>query len=103
MYADFLSATIDDKINELELLFSWVVPKSTPPLQIIATNWPHADKIDVCKGNLIATIAEVIALNKIMTEEHLILSEDLFGLNPKQTIDLKTNVKERHVPSPCHR
>jgi hypothetical protein len=39
-------------------------------------------------GYLIVAIIEVIARITPLTENHLILPEDLFGLNPKQ-LDIK--------------
>jgi hypothetical protein len=46
-------------------------------LQIKATNWPYADKIDACSGDLVMAIAEVITENTIPTENHLISPKDL--------------------------
>jgi hypothetical protein len=54
------------------------------PLQIKATNWPHADEIDIYNSDLIATITKVIVGITILTENHLILLKDLFGLDIKQ-------------------
>jgi hypothetical protein len=51
----------------------------------MATNWLPADEIDACNGDLIIAISKVIADNKILTENHLISSIDLFRLNPWQT------------------
>jgi len=41
-------------------------------LQIKAANWPPADEINTCNGDLIVTITEVITGNTIPTENHLI-------------------------------
>jgi hypothetical protein len=39
------------------------LPKAPLPLQIKATNWPPANKIDTCNDDLLKTITEVIAGN----------------------------------------
>jgi len=49
-------------------------------LHIKATNWPPADEIDTCNGDLVEAIIEVIAGHTIPTENHLISPENLFGL-----------------------
>jgi hypothetical protein len=65
-------------------LSSLGAPRSTPFLTDNGHKGPSADEIDACDGNLIVAIIEVAAGNTIPTENHLILSKDLFGLNPKQ-------------------
>ena len=55
-------------------------PKAPLPLHIKATNWPPADEIDTCNGDLVEAIIEVIAGHTIPTENHLISPENLFGL-----------------------
>jgi hypothetical protein len=50
----------------------------------MATIWSPADESDACNSDLVVAIIEVIARNMIMTENHLISPEDLFGLNLKQ-------------------
>jgi hypothetical protein len=65
-----------------------------------ATNCPFANKIDACNSDLIVAITEVIAGNIIPTENHLILPEDLFGLNPKQLDIYETVGKKGWDPSP---
>jgi hypothetical protein len=62
----------------------WGRQEAPSPLQIKATNWPSANKIDTCNGDLIVAITEVIAGNTIPTKNHLISLENVFGLNPKQ-------------------
>jgi hypothetical protein len=52
-------------------------------LQIKAANWPTADEIDTCNGDLVITITEVIAGNTIPTKNHLILPEIYLDSNPK--------------------
>jgi hypothetical protein len=54
------------------------------PLQIMATTWSAADEIDACNGDFIVAIIEVIAINTILTKNHLSSLKDLFRLNPKQ-------------------
>jgi hypothetical protein len=71
-----------------------------------ATNCPFANKIDACNSDLIVAITEVIAGNIIPTENHLILPEDLFGLNPKQldiyeTVGKKDGSPPLLVPGIC--
>ena len=66
------------------------LPEAPIPLQIKVTNWPPADEIDACNGDLIVAITEVIAGNTILTENHPISSVDLFG----QTLD-KPDIKLR--------
>jgi len=63
-------------------------PRSTSSLAYKDHNWPPADEIDPCNGDLVVTITEVIAGNTIPTENHLISSVDLFESNPKQ-LDMK--------------
>lgn len=48
-------------------------------------NWCLVDDIDVYNGDLIMAITEVTVGNKILTENYLISSVDLFKLNPKKT------------------
>ena len=48
------------------------LPAAPLPLQIKATNWPSADEIDAYNDDLIMAIIEVIAVNMIPTENHLI-------------------------------
>jgi hypothetical protein len=62
----------------------------------MATNWPSADEIDALDDNLVMAITKVIAENKILTENHLISTIDLFRLNPK--LDIKIS-KRRWPPS----
>jgi hypothetical protein len=59
-------------------------PRSTSFLTDNGHKGPPADEIDVCDGDLVVAIIEVTAGNTIPTENHLISSKDLFGLNPKQ-------------------
>jgi hypothetical protein len=40
-------------------------------------NWPPTAEIDACNGDLVMAITKVIARNTILTENHLILLEDL--------------------------
>ena len=49
----------------------------------MATTWPSGDEIDACNGDHVVTIIEVIVGNTVLIKNHLILLEDLFGLNPK--------------------
>jgi hypothetical protein len=99
---DFLSATIDEEIDDPEYVSSLEAPRSTPPLQINATNWPSADEIDVCNSDLVMAITEVITRNMIATKNHLISLKDLFGLNPKQ-LDMKLWEKRCRTSPPCPR
>ena len=38
-------------------------------MQIMAINWPSADEIDVCNGNILVAIIKVITDNKISTKK----------------------------------
>jgi hypothetical protein len=49
----------------------------------MAITWPPSDESDVCNGDLVVPIIEVITENTILTKNHLISPEDLFGLNLK--------------------
>jgi len=60
----------------------------------MATIWPHADESDACNGDLVVAIIEVITGNTILTKNHLISSEDLFGLNLKQLKKKLWKIKE---------
>ena len=96
---DFLSVTIDDKIDVTILVGS---AQGAPlSLQIMAINWSSIDKIDACNDDLIVTITEVLTGNKIPTRNRLISPIDLFGLYPKQ-IGCKNYEKEICVPSPSY-
>jgi hypothetical protein len=53
------------------------------PLQIKATNWQPADGIDVCIGDLVMTIIEVIVGNMISAGNHQILLKKIIGTKPK--------------------
>jgi hypothetical protein len=59
-----------------------------------ATNWPLANEIDTCDGDLV-----VVAGNTVLTENHLISPYDLFGLNPKQlNMQLRRKKMGPHEP-----
>jgi len=78
---DFLSTAIDDEIDDPKLLSSWGVPRSYPPMRIMARNWSLTDEINVWNSELIKAINKVISGNKILIKNHLILLLDSFGLN----------------------
>jgi hypothetical protein len=59
----------------------------------MATTWSSADKIDVYNDDFVMPTTEVVAGNTIPIKSHLILSEDLFRLNPKQLKKLR-EIKE---------
>lgn len=64
-------------------------------MQIIATDWPPADEIDLCNDDLVMTITKVIASNKIQKKLSDFISRFLFGLTLISKLNLKTDVNKR--------
>jgi len=81
----FYSATINGEIDDSKLSLRGECLGAPLLLQIRATNWPLADEINACNGDIIMAITEVIASNKMPTKDHLNLLIDLFGLSLSNT------------------